>query len=77
MVRNSSLVNLIVCFQEWLNVNWKKQNETSLKEKPVMLVKDIASTQGKLDRELMYLINKAKYYVPKPKPKANKTGRLW
>eukprot|EP00794_Sanderia_malayensis_P010831 gene10832-11983_t len=59
--------------QEWLNVNWKKQNETSLKVKPTLLVKDISAMQGKLDRELLYLINKAKYFVPKPKPKANKT----
>eukprot|EP00112_Aurelia_sp_Birch-Aquarium-sp1_P011540 Seg2425.2 transcript_id=Seg2425.2/GoldUCD/mRNA.D3Y31 product="Hypoxia up-regulated protein 1" protein_id=Seg2425.2/GoldUCD/D3Y31 len=59
---------------EWLGLNWKRQNETDPKTKPVMLVKDIKATQGKLDRELLYLINKAKYYVPKPKPKANTTA---
>ncbi|XP_065055878.1 hypoxia up-regulated protein 1-like [Rhopilema esculentum] len=59
---------------DWLATNWKKQNETDPKTKPVLLVKDIVSMQGKLDRELLYLINKAKYYVPKPKPKANTTA---
>ena len=53
--------------------NWKKQNETDPTKKPVLLSRDIKMQQGKLDRELMYLINKAKYYVPKPKPKPNTT----
>ena len=55
-----------------------KQNNTDPKIKPVLLVKDIISMQGKLDRELLYLINKAKYYVPKPKPKpkTNTTGKV-
>ena len=35
-------------------------------------MKDIETKQGKLDRELVYLLNKAKYYVPKPK--VNETG---
>lgn len=55
--------------QEWLYTNWKKHNESDPTKKPVFLSKDIQSQQGKLDREIMYLINKAKYYVPKPKPK--------
>lgn len=59
--------------KEWLMTNWKKQNETDPTIKPVMLIKDIIYQQGKLDRELMYIINKAKYYVPKPKPKPNAT----
>lgn len=41
-------------------------------ENPVMVVKDIEAKQGKLDRELLYLLNKVKYYVPKPK--VNETG---
>ena len=54
--------------------NWKKQNESDATKKPVMLTKDIVYQQGKLDRELVYIINKAKYYIPKPKPKPNNTG---
>ncbi|KAL9965587.1 hypothetical protein ACROYT_G029408 [Oculina patagonica] len=53
---------------EWLDKNEKKQNEeTKPSENPVLVVKDIEAKQGKLDRELVYLLNKAKYYVPKPK----------
>ena len=51
----------------------KKQNETKPYENPVLLVKDILAKQGKIDREMMYLISKAKYYVPKPK--VNETGQ--
>lgn len=58
--------------QEWIDKNEKKQNEAKPSENPVLLVKDIEAKQGKLDRELVYLLNKAKYYVPKPK--VNETG---
>merc|ERR1719494_915346 len=57
--------------KDWLMATWKKQNETSSTDKPVLLTKDLISNSGKLDREIMYLINKAKYFVPKPKPKAS------
>ena len=57
--------------QEWLYTMEKKQNNTKLSENPVLLVKDIEQKTGKLDRELMYLLNKAKYYVPKVKPAGN------
>ena len=46
----------------------KKQNATKLSDNPVLLVKDLSSKTAKLDREIMYLLNKAKYYVPKVKP---------
>lgn len=64
-------LNLIFEFflKTWFNTNWKKFNESDLTKKPVFLSKDIYYEQNKLDREMMYLINKAKYYVPKPKPK--------
>lgn len=57
--------------QEWLYTTEKKQNATKPSENPVLLVKDIIQKTGKLDRELMYLLNKAKYYVPKTKPAGN------
>lgn len=52
---------------DWLDKTEKKQNELKLHENPVLVVKDIEAKQGKLDREMLYLLNKAKYYVPKPK----------
>jgi len=57
----------------WFMNTWKKQNESDPEKNPVLLVKDIHHHQGRLDREMMYLINKAKYYVPKPKPKNDTT----
>ena len=63
---------LFLCLQEWLDANVKKQSEAKSSDNPVLVVKDIEAKQGKLDRELLYLLNKAKYYVPKPK--VNETG---
>ena len=60
--------------QEWLDRSEKKQAELKPQENPVLVVKDIDAKQGKLDRELLYLLNKAKYYVPKPK--VNETGMI-
>lgn len=57
--------------QLWLHTTEKKQNETKPSENPVLLAKDIVQKTGKLDRELMYLLNKAKYYVPKTKQTGN------
>jgi len=60
----------------WFYTTWKKQNETSPEKNPVLLSKEIYARHGKLDREVAYLLNKAKYHVPKPKPKpaANTTA---
>ena len=40
--------------------------------KPVLLLEDIGLKIQALDREVKYLINKAKTYKPKPKPKPSK-----
>lgn len=61
------LSKLINDTTEWIEKNEKKQKEAKPSDKPVFLVKDIETKQGKIDRELVYLLNKAKYYVPKPK----------
>ena len=62
--------------KSWFYTTWKKQNETSPEKNPVLLSKEIYARHGKLDREVAYLLNKAKYHVPKPKPKpaANTTA---
>lgn len=41
-------------------------------EKPKLLVEDIAMKMQALDREVKYLINKAKTFRPKTKPKVPK-----
>ena len=43
-------------------------------EDPPILAHQFEEQQGKLDREMMYLINKIKTHVPpKPKPSSNAT----
>ena len=46
-------------------------------EKPKLLVEDIARKIGELDREVKYLINKAKTFRPKPKPEKKDTTLLF
>lgn len=47
----------------------EEQKKTPDSEKPKLLVEDIALKLQALDREVKYLINKAKNFKPKPKPK--------
>ncbi|XP_064650579.1 hypoxia up-regulated protein 1-like isoform X13 [Lineus longissimus] len=60
--------------------DWRKKALSDIKaakssDKPPVTVEDIAQKIGALDREVKYLLNKAKYYKPKPKPEKteNKT----
>lgn len=45
------------------------QEKRSPTERPVLLSKDIEAKLSLLDREVNYLLNKAKFAKPKPKPK--------
>lgn len=47
-----------------------EQGKHSPTEKPILLSKDIESKLALLDREVNYLLNKAKFAKPKVKPKA-------
>ncbi|KAJ8267113.1 hypothetical protein GJAV_G00138600 [Gymnothorax javanicus] len=61
----------------WKNETVAEQEKRSPTERPVLLSKDIESKLALLDREVNYLLNKAKFAKPKPKPKAtekNATG---
>ena len=51
------------------------QAKTPLTEKPKFTVEDVALKLAALDREVKYLINKAKIYRPKPKPKPKDGNR--
>ncbi|XP_028664281.1 hypoxia up-regulated protein 1 [Erpetoichthys calabaricus] len=53
----------------WKNDTVADQEKLSPTEKPVLLSKDIEAKLGLLDREVKYLLNKAKFAKPKPKPK--------
>uniref|UniRef100_A0A9J8AAV0 Hypoxia up-regulated protein 1 n=1 Tax=Cyprinus carpio carpio TaxID=630221 RepID=A0A9J8AAV0_CYPCA len=64
----------IFCFffllQTWKNETIAEQEKLSPTEKPVLLSKDIEAKRSLLDREVNYLLNKAKFAKPKPKDKA-------
>ncbi|XP_051540205.1 hypoxia up-regulated protein 1 [Myxocyprinus asiaticus] len=53
----------------WKNDTVAEQVKLSPTEKPVLLSKDIEAKLSLLDREVNYLLNKAKFAKPKPKPK--------
>ena len=66
---------LLVTFQEWKDSIEKQQKKLEDHVKPVLLLEDIGLKIQALDREVKYLINKAKTFKPKakPKPAKNKT----
>lgn len=56
-------------FQLWKNETVAEQEKHSPKEKPILLSKDIEYKLALLDREVNYLLNKAKFTKPKAKAK--------
>ncbi|XP_049598142.1 hypoxia up-regulated protein 1 [Syngnathus scovelli] len=54
----------------WRNETTAEQEKRSPKERPIMLSKDIETKISLLDREVNYLLNKAKFAKPKSKAKA-------
>ncbi|KAM9299356.1 hypoxia up-regulated protein 1 [Gastrophryne carolinensis] len=68
--------------EKLINETWVWKNETLAEqaklpetEKPILLSKDIEQKLGALDREVQYLLNKAKFIKPKPKPKPKNTTK--
>lgn len=59
--------------QIWKNETVAEQNKLSPTEKPILLSKDIELKLAALDREVQYLLNKAKFAKPKPKKEKNTT----
>uniref|UniRef100_A0A8C0B9H1 Hypoxia up-regulated protein 1 n=1 Tax=Buteo japonicus TaxID=224669 RepID=A0A8C0B9H1_9AVES len=57
----------------WKNETLAEQNKLSPTEKPVLLSKDVELKIAALDREVQYLLNKAKFAKPKPKKEKNTT----
>uniref|UniRef100_A0A8C8IYK7 Hypoxia up-regulated protein 1 n=1 Tax=Oncorhynchus tshawytscha TaxID=74940 RepID=A0A8C8IYK7_ONCTS len=58
----------------WKNDTVAEQEKRSPTERPVLLSKDIESKLSLLDREVHYLLNKAKFAKPRAKAKANSTA---
>lgn len=59
--------------QNWKNETLAEQNRLSPAEKPVLLSKDIELKLAALDREVQYLLNKAKFAKPRPRKEKNAT----
>uniref|UniRef100_A0A8B9CBG3 Hypoxia up-regulated protein 1 n=1 Tax=Anser brachyrhynchus TaxID=132585 RepID=A0A8B9CBG3_9AVES len=57
----------------WKNETLAEQKKLSPAEKPVLLSKDIELKIAALDREVQYLLNKAKFAKPKSKKEKNAT----
>lgn len=68
-VELSTLEKVINETATWKNETLAEQEKRSAKERPVLLSKDIESKLTLLDREVNYLLNKAKFAKPKTKPK--------
>ncbi|CAH1796844.1 unnamed protein product [Owenia fusiformis] len=68
-VEFNTLAKLVNETTAWREEQLALQEKTPLYEKPVILIEDIATKVQALDREVKYLVSKAKYYKPKPKPK--------
>lgn len=62
--------NQLFSCQTWKNETVAEQDKRSVKERPILLSKDIESKLALLDREVNYLLNKAKFAKPKSKAKA-------
>ncbi|XP_066228033.1 hypoxia up-regulated protein 1 [Saccopteryx leptura] len=53
----------------WKNATMAEQAKLSTTVKPVLLSRDIEAKMMALDREVQYLLNKAKFAKPRPRPK--------
>lgn len=60
-------------FQLWKNETLAEQSKLPPTEKPLLLSKDIDLKIAALDREVQYLLNKAKFAKPKPRKRENAT----
>ncbi|XP_023373071.1 hypoxia up-regulated protein 1 [Otolemur garnettii] len=59
----------------WKNATVAEQAKLAATEKPVLLSKDIEAKMVALDREVQYLLNKAKFAKPRPRPKDKNATR--
>ncbi|KAM8900219.1 hypoxia up-regulated protein 1 isoform 2-T2 [Spinachia spinachia] len=68
-VEMNTLEKVINETAKWKNETIAAQEKSSLTERPILLSKDIESKLTLLDREVNYLLNKAKFAKPKAKAK--------
>lgn len=63
----------MILFQDYHDTIVKVTSETPLNEPVIYKVRDIANKMAILDREVKYLLNKAKIWRPKQEPATNNT----
>ncbi|XP_044525559.1 LOW QUALITY PROTEIN: hypoxia up-regulated protein 1 [Gracilinanus agilis] len=68
-VELSTLEKVINETWAWKNATLAEQAKLSATEKPILLSKDIEAKMLALDREVQYLLNKAKFAKPRPRPR--------
>ncbi|XP_035828013.1 hypoxia up-regulated protein 1 [Aplysia californica] len=71
-VELDTLEKLINDTTKWRDENVAEQKKLALHQMPSLITEDIAQKIAALDREMRYLINKAKNFKPKAKPKEEK-----
>ncbi|XP_078283022.1 hypoxia up-regulated protein 1 [Rhinoraja longicauda] len=72
-VELNTLEKVITETSTWKNKTVKDQNNLLSTETPILLSKDIEAKLALLDREVKYLLNKAKFAKPKPRKEKNTT----
>ncbi|XP_069750773.1 hypoxia up-regulated protein 1 isoform X2 [Narcine bancroftii] len=72
-VELNTLEKVITETTTWKNTTLKEQNNLPSTETPILLSKDIEAKLSLLDREVKYLLNKAKFAKPKPRKEKNTT----
>ncbi|XP_051895796.1 hypoxia up-regulated protein 1 [Pristis pectinata] len=72
-VELNTLEKVITETTTWKNTTVKEQNNLPSTETPILLSKDIEAKLALLDREVKYLLNKAKFAKPKPRKEKNTT----
>ncbi|XP_041030297.1 hypoxia up-regulated protein 1 isoform X2 [Carcharodon carcharias] len=72
-VELNTLEKVITETTTWKNETVKEQNKLPSTQKPILLSKEIEAKLALLDREVKYLLNKAKFAKPKPRKEKNTT----
>ncbi|CAL1530056.1 unnamed protein product [Lymnaea stagnalis] len=74
-VELDTLEKLINETKQWRDDNVQAQKKLKPYENPAFRAEDVGIKIASLDREMRYLINKAKNFKPKPKPKEDKSKK--
>ncbi|XP_043533656.1 hypoxia up-regulated protein 1 [Chiloscyllium plagiosum] len=75
-VELNTLEKVITETTKWKNETVEEQNKLPSTQKPILLAKDIEAKLGLLDREVKYLLNKAKFAKPKLRKEKNTTQEM-